>query len=727
MHVREAQVRRWCLWRTVAQDMRSTPAVWHLVRQVILVVCGILCVAGSARAEIVLEVDVGFGGVLPLGFPGPLSVRIENRSDQPFRGELAVEPTNPFSVGDSQVSRFVEVSPGAARQVFLLVEGRPGLVPLSLIVSSRDRHDYRASVGGQYADSVRSRRQIEVELEDVSSIDTARMILVLGSKGRQAASGIPVLDPDDDRARLAIGGERTSVVWLDAHLAPDTVLAYAGIDEIWWTEPDPSAMEGPGQLGALKEWVTEGGRLTLLGATRPSLLDASELKELLPLHDIELEMASYPAPTGSVGKGLILSGPRLKGTLARDAEIVPWPGREFVRSEGGHELVGPVVRRIGAGQVALALFDPFVYDVGSTRVLARFVGYASGIDLRYVRDRNHAEEGRNRFSIAQDYDPLGGSKFFRVLGNENALTPSFGLFFFLAFCFVLLIGPVDYRMLKRRGRLHWSPWTLLAYTVVFTAASLGATYLLFAPDEEVNRIAFLDLTEGLDGEERLSGVVYHGAYSPSSGDFAPRMKNVQCFGVEVSAQNRYGFFANNDRPGAGQLFLGPGMQPLDMQVPFNSLRVAAHLVAGPSTGGVAVSREERDGTPMITVYNGLGTTLTDAIVLSKRGLIEVGKVERGETRHVRGTAVLPPSVSPPEFRKARAEGPLSPFMAQSLMVRSMVASLSISRSARAAYERGESVFMAQTDALPFDDGLSDRRAGYQWIFVRKVVEDVGGS
>lgn len=668
-----------------------------------------------ATAQVVVEASLGFDGVVPLGRPTPVTLRVTNRGGEPFLGAVTVRASDFLSGWAPIVGRPLEVSAGVSRQVSLLVEGARTR-ELEVVVESRERVDLEGRSGSGPVVSEPVARQLVLPLETAEVADSVRLVLVLGPRGRQLARAIPSKHPTLDSTLLFLGEEDARVAALDAPLAPDSGLGYAGVDLILWTEPDVAAMPNPSQLRALKDWVRRGGRLVLLAAPSAPLLDAAPLAPLVPLLDLETEMRAYPSPRGAAAGSFAVDGPVLVGRPAPGASA-----RSGRLDFAGGDLPGPVIRSMGLGLVALACFDPLAYDLGDPATLVDAVAAASGEPLRYRRDEARAEQlGLPELLRAREDDPMDGTRFHVLLGNQNALTPSLGMFTLLAVLFVILIGPVDYRLLKKRGKLHWSPWTLLAYTVVFSGASVGATFLLFAPEAEVNRIAFLDVLQDEDGADEVAGVVYHGVYSPTAADFTPRMPGFECFGVEVAAPSR-ALFGGGGRSASPQLCLGPGAQPLALEMGFNSLRVTGHLLSGHPDGGLT-ARVSDDGAPAVTIHNGFASDLREAVIVTSDGVLALGTLAAGETRTTalhgfdRRTLGEVSSYSP---EGARRDGTIPPPFARRLIAETVLHT-SAPWSLAEVVRRGDAILIGVIDELPFDDGLADRRSGFNWVFVRRA-------
>lgn len=682
--------------------------------------------AGSASAQIVIRASAGFDGQLRMGQPNPVTVRIDNRTGRVFRGRLGLEDQGMFALGGPLVERTLEVSPGVTRQVTLLLRGSPEITPV-VVIDADERCDF-ADGNASTATVLRDVRHFSVPLGDLAQAGTPRQVLVLGARQRQIRGALLEQYRADETSAIlyrGLGGDDVDLLGLDAEFAPDTWLAYDGLAAIVWTEPDLAQLQNPAQLRALLDWVQFGGRLIVLGASRPALLNDAGLAGLLPLSDVSFARTDYPGPPAGLG------GPLLNGAERSTARVASAGVAGFAAG-----LPEPLERPLGMGWLRLARFDPLVYDLGDPTTLATALARATALPLTY-----RADVGRE---LSQPALPLPqfpttgmsgvdhvGSGLYRHLANQNVLVPPLGLFFVLAVLFVLLIGPIDYAVLKRLGKLRWSPWTLLAYTALFAGASVGASFVLFAPGEQINRIAMLDFTEDDAGREQVSGTLHHGIYAPLGGDYQPTLRDCQCFGGLVTGPWNGGQGVEPFGPAARveQAFLGAGAQPLILRLPFNALRVTGHRLSGQATGGLSLGARRVAGRIEVSVHNGLGVALLDARLVTSSRVLVLGELPAGGAAVVdlaglrpRAAAEWEAVFSAAEQRREAGAAPGADFDAALLAI-------SVGADAQLwpwplgeALGEGRVLLFARAAALPFDDGLDPRVTGLCWVYVRKLCD-----
>ena len=621
------------------------------------------------------------------------------------------------------------MSAGVSRQVTLLFTGSFAMQPTLTVATGRDSRLVSHDVDGRAIE--RTGKSLVIRLGDPQlRYETAR-VLVLGGRAQQVAG----VFADTAPLVLLLDGAPVVVGTLAADWAPDTWLAYRGLDAILWTEPDLAELADPAQLRALLEWVQFGGRLALLSARRPALLDDEGWRGVLPCRDAELTMRPYPRPDGVAeadfdARGAVLTAERARG--AREARRTA-EGPAWVEA-----LPLALVRPYGSGTLAVARFDPLVYDLGDASVLARALGRASGLGLRHgpSPEPDPSLTPWSSFAAAG----LGGSAFHGVVANGNAMAPPLGLFFLFGIAFLLLIGPADWKLLSRLRRLHLSPWTLTAYTLVVSVVALALTTTLFAPSEQLNRVAILDFTEGPDGAESVHGLLFHGLYSPFGTTALPLVEGFQQYGGLVGKPDDDSYRvpdASALRQGA-QVYLGPGVQVPALRMPFNSLRVSEQVVSGRPRGTLTCELRRAGARLELVVHNGLDTALSEALVATSQGAFALPNVDPGESITARLEDQVDLRVpSRNAWWTAGGGGTGRPQHLVRFVQATSVDELSggsfgetIDRYSdppcpwdlSRLLDDDRAVFLAATDRLPFADALDDRPQGFTAVVVRRVLE-----
>ena len=323
----------------------------------------------------------------------------------------------------------------------------------------------------------------------------------------------------------------------DAEALPGMWKGYQGVDIIILTTQDRKFLESimrPSDLSRLEaivQWVRGGGRLIISVCadkqnTVSQLLQCSAWKPALPVKlpdDSGDILANAPKRLEGVEKWAGVIDARFLGKGANgkvpiaqlDHRQGPAPDWEVFAKVGGDDP-RPVLTRVsyGRGQiifVAFALDDqsPFsqwesgqdkgwekfwtklIRDTVAPRLAPAEAQNAPGIPLR----RGSREQQFNNLGGEGISGPEGGlaSVLNRTLTNFNVKIVPFGWVALFIFIYILVVGPLDYLLLKyvfKRLELTW-----ITFPVVVFAVSLAAYFTAYAIKGKELRINQVDLLD----------------------------------------------------------------------------------------------------------------------------------------------------------------------------------------------------------------------------------------
>ena len=677
----------------------------------------VLIAATSAAQDIIpltIEAEIGFGGHIPLDGSYPVCARITNQGPVPIVLSLSLLGTSVLSQ-EITVSRNLQISSGAVKQVTLLAAGDADGCP-SLLVRSETA--MQCKVVGQSVQPFEKGPTKGITI--LPNRDRLRFgalrVLSLGSRGRQLARA---LRPGPNGVPVELDGEATQVGWLEESWAPDTWLGYDGVKAILWSNPDLDALQDPAQLRALIEWVEQGGTLVILSARRPELLRQAALSRLLPARLEGQELFDYP-PFGA--EGFSARGPLLHLALL--------PGAERKTMQSGKTLRALIGR--GIGKVVVGCFDPLTWDVGNRKALLRALRVSTGLAL----DEKSFSEDQQPASI----DWSRGAGFYDFLRNGNIVRPPLVLFLLLGVLFLIAIGPFDYSFLKRRKKLRWSPVTLLLYTAMFTGLSIGASFYLFSPDEELNRIAIVDFCEDSDGTEQAYAYLYHGLFVPTGGQLAVSPSGADIFSTAMPPlETQWGNTTTGAAEKAPQRWLRSGSQAVELRLPFNTFKAISSRVRVPTSGSLQASIIA--GPPReLVIRNNLQFPVKAGLFAWGGLQVETPALAAGEEKRVPLSTAHPLKAPGDRPQLSRSSEGLhqSAVSSQDLrelfrwIYRSSVPKPSNRKKgprtpipwnlSRALDGLHRGVYVTQAQALPFDDGSTDHPRGFTLAVLRRVVE-----
>jgi hypothetical protein len=304
-------------------------------------------------------------------------------------------------------------------------------------------------------------------------------------------------------------GTAAAVVGLVPEDLPERVEAWGALDRIVWQDVDAGRLN-ESQLAALRGWVAAGGRLVVAGGTLgPRALNAFP-DVLLPFR---------PSATTDVSAGALAS---LLGTLPASAPAtVPALSGELA---GGRALatagdrVVAAERAYGAGSVSVLGFDPASDWIASSDASER-------LWRRVLPPRSTAGSG-----LAFPDDNL----LVNAVGQlpTLALPPIDGLILLLA-AYILLIGPINYLVLKRLDRREWAWVTMPVLILGFAVGAYAFGAALRGSEVIVNEVA---IVRGAPGATDGSAQVYLGVFSPTRGVYQVRVPGGALLSMPINGE-----------------------------------------------------------------------------------------------------------------------------------------------------------------------------------------------
>ncbi len=325
---------------------------------------------------------------------------------------------------------------------------------------------------------------------------------------------------------------------LDPTDLPERVEAWNTLDRIVWQDVDASRLD-QARLDAMRGWVAGGGQLVIVGGTNgPSGLSAFP----------DLLLPYRPTVTVDVAPGT-LSG--LLGQLPADATDLPALSGTMIEGRAlvsvGDQTVA-AERSYGSGLVTLLGFDPTVDWIAGA-------GIGDGLWRRLLPPRT------------------GGGP---ILGDDSqivsaatqlpslALPPIGGLILLLG-AYILLIGPVNYIVLRRLDRREWAWVTMPVLIVGFAVGAYGFGAALRGSELIINEVA---IVRGAPGATDGMAQVYLGVFSPSRGSYQLRIPGGALLSSPISGD----FFGGDGTAASLDVLQGDPAMIRDLDVGFGSLR-----------------------------------------------------------------------------------------------------------------------------------------------------------
>lgn len=422
--------------------MRGAASSWRAARGMAIAA---LLVARPAAADVLpsIEARVGLGGVMRPGRVVPLIVEASNPGIG-LQGQIVVSRSG----GKLQSCRSVELPSGSKKQVTVYMDA--GEYDSTFEVALRVRGLSLSSVDVEA-------QPAEADRGIVAMVGAESWGLTRYAKDDEYPLSLALVDPPD---------------------VPERWYGWDAADAVVW--PERSGEPGPAAARALAHWVEQGGTLVLaLGS------DGRGLGELASL------AGGAISPGAALTRAEILAGLGLDGGDAQVgeervpvSELRPDASAEVLYEDAtGRPLV--VESRRGFGRVLAFTFDPAV---------ARLAGAGGSGDL--LLELLRIREASSVASTSQyhgDMNLAAAEAFVRGIPPLRPISLTFLLVFMTAY--VLVVGPIDYLVLKRLGRMTLTWITYPATIVVFSllayafATSMKGSSMVVTAVEVVDRIA----------------------------------------------------------------------------------------------------------------------------------------------------------------------------------------------------------------------------------------------
>lgn len=361
--------------------------------------------------------------------------------------------------------------------------------------------------------------------------DAAQLVVAIVAERPQGIIGGLDLLPNQN-------GVAPVVLALSPDDLPERVEAWGPIDRLVWQDVDSNRLS-PGQLDALRGWVAGGGRLVIAGGSAGLGTLSAFPDMLLPYRPTATVDVAPSALTGLLGQlpSAAADLPAMAGELLQGRSLAT-VGDRVVAAERVH----------GSGIVTVLGFDPATPWITESKS-------AEGLWRRLLPPRT-----ASGLIISDDNQLVSAVSQLPSL----ALPPIGGLLGLLG-AYILLIGPVNYLVLRRLDRREWAWVTMPALIAVFAVGAYGFGAALRGSEVIVNEVA---IVRGAPGTTDATAQVYLGVFSPSRGSYQLRVPG----GALISSPISGDFFGGDGTAAALDVLQGDPARVRDLAVGFGSLR-----------------------------------------------------------------------------------------------------------------------------------------------------------
>ena len=275
---------------------------------------------------------------------------------------------------------------------------------------------------------------------------------------------------------------------------PEKSREFESIDVIVLNDTDTSQMT-PLQKAALDNWVSGGGHLIIGGG--PGLEKTiSGISENLINFEVTRTVETDQLTNLEIFAGnqdILLSGPF---TLS---EIIPTGGTPSIE-EAGRSVFHQW--EYGRGKISVSTLDlataPFNAWSGTTSFWENVLSSDQYFPNWMPRDISLRQMRANSMSYPLSNLPSLDIPSIRALG-------------ILLILYIIVIGPVNFVILKLKNKFHLAWVTIPVLTILFALGAFGLAYSLRGNDIMINKLSVIDLTR--NGRANIDS--YIGIFSPS--------------------------------------------------------------------------------------------------------------------------------------------------------------------------------------------------------------------
>jgi hypothetical protein len=332
-------------------------------------------------------------------------------------------------------------------------------------------------------------RNVKVDLVSGGNVIDSVTVAYLIHDATQLVIGVVAERPAGIVSELKLPanqfGTTPAVVTLGLADLPERAAGWSSLDRVIWQDVDSNQLS-TAQLTALRQWIAGGGRLVIVGGTAGIGTLSAFPDDLLPYR-----------PTAT----LDLDPSRLTGILGPlpdgAAEVPAMAGAQgagrAIATSGDRVVAADLV--YGNGRVTILGFDPTV----------KWLAESKTVDQLW---RGLLPERTMTGAITSD-DSQVVQAVYQL--PSLALPPISGLLVLLG-AYILIIGPINYLILKRLDRRELAWITMPVLVLAFAAASFGYGSILRGTDVVINEIA---IVRGAPDATEATANVYFGIFSPT--------------------------------------------------------------------------------------------------------------------------------------------------------------------------------------------------------------------
>jgi hypothetical protein len=432
--------------------------------------------AAKPNQTLTMSVEPAYQGYFKYGEWLPVWVNLENNGSN-LEGEVRVSITQDFQ----QITYAAPVS---------LANGARKRLPV-YVLPNNFTHEVKV-------DFVAGEETLQSERVVVQPQPNINYLIGIAANERGAFFLLPSI-------RLP-SGRQPVVIDVDLATLPERPEGLRSLDCLILNDIDSSSLT-PEQASALSAWVQQGGRLVIGGGAGAIQTTSGLPTEMLPLH-----------PNGLTD----LDQLDAFAEFAQTSPVrVPGP---FVVATGGNEQGQTLAEQNGLPLVQEISFgDGYITLVALDLSASPFDAW-TGTPSFWETILTPGAVYPNWMPPDMSMRQIASGPISNALSNLPSLDlPSAKSLAILLIVYIVVVGPINYVILRWRKKLHWAWVTIPLITILFAGLSFGIGYAKRGTDLIVNKIAIIEGQP--NGSAQISS--YIGLFSPAN----------QGYEIEVSGQS----------------------------------------------------------------------------------------------------------------------------------------------------------------------------------------------
>lgn len=585
----------------------------------------------GAASPVSMEVKAGFDGFYKEYAWLPIQVTLAlPAGTAAFQGRVEASFSN-FASGNPLFQHNVQLAPPARKTVWLYLNGPRVLRQVQVRLVADDGTEVVAPVSKDVSPLGDSSLLLGVISDDTSALNYLNSEAV----GKEALAYTPFLfgyNYGGQSATPNLGSQpRVSIAHLTIADLPPEGASWNSMDGLVVSDLNTTfAGDQEGLRNAAATWLSQGAALFVAGDS--VLRHAGFLRGFLPV-----QSSDTPAPPRSISTDKLVeiqrysqaSNPLPAGSLVV-ADVASAAGSQSVITLEGKPLLAN--RPFGLGQSWF-----FASELKPLRNWDGMTAFWKTVFKDFRPRENYATAARR----AHD----GPYPEYSLRLTPSPQTPELPGPWWLALLlglYILIIGPVNYLVLKRLDRRELAWITVPALTILFSVGTYAVGNFSSQTDLVMSNLSVVTLGEGNDG--RMSGGTsgFVAFYSNGRNDFDVRVADeALSFTVFDGDPSRYNYYNNSSTPILTvQQGAGGGFGRISMGI--RAQRSFAFENDGAGVEGIKAKLKVVSGTLEGTVENLSNKDWEDVSLVLPGNLVQkLGTLKAGEKRQVGSNNVAP--------------------------------------------------------------------------------------